>query len=303
MDETNFRIAVTGATGYLGSRLCRNFKDSAACTYQLTSNPGNASVALPSDRFTLTEGVRKGFFSENKIEALVHAAYDFRPKTRNDIWNSNVRGSIALFKQAREEGVKRIVFVSTMSAYEGCVSLYGQAKLEIEAALRESGVGCSVRPGLIYSTPLSDSGGMIGSILSRVQRGGVLPLIGGGKQQLYCVHEKDLARFIYWLAAPEINRDSLQLNEDCFIAANPRPYSLRSIIELVLHAEKKKKVSLVPVPWQIAWLGLKGLEVLGVNGDFRSDSVVSLAYQQKQPDFSTVPREFVFRDFADAIHV
>lgn len=299
----DFRIAITGSNGYLGSRLCRYFKERGACAFQLTTKPEAADVSLPAARFSLSEGVAKGFFAENRIDTLIHAAYDFRASSQRDIWSTNVKGSNALFRQARDEGVGRVVFVSTMSAYDGCRSLYGQAKLEIEGSLRKLGLGCAVRPGLIYSTPLEESGGMIGSMLSRVQRGGVLPLIGGGRQQLFLTHQEDLARFIEFLmthAIDECGSPELDGNRH-FITANPRPYTFRRIVELLLEAAKGKQVRFFPVPWRAAWLGLKGLEVLGFNSGFRSDSVLSLAYQQKRPDFSTAPGKFIFRDFEEAI--
>jgi nucleoside-diphosphate-sugar epimerase len=302
MLEQNTRIAVTGANGYLGSRLCTHFKKRSFEVFQLTGNPDKADTAMPSARFAFADGVAMGFFRENEIDALVHPAYDFRAVSHDDIWRGNVKGSIALFEQAYEEGVSRIIFISTMSAYEGCRSLYGKAKLEIEGALREMGLGYSVRPGLIYSTPLAESGGIVGSMLEQVKRGSILPLIDGGRQELYLTHEEDLSRFIErLLAQPDDEFDSEVRNKGYFIAANRQPYTFRKIIEFLSEAASGKRIKFLPVPWRAVWLGLKALETFHVNTGFRSDSVLSLAYQDKQPDFSTLPRDFVFRNFAEAI--
>jgi len=115
--ESDLRVAVTGAGGYLGKSLCRYLKDRVAVS-QLTSNPVRAESTIPSAQFTLHQGVAKGFFAENKINSLIHAAYDFTPRTRAAIWDCNVKGSIDLFAQARAEGVERIIFISSMSAYD-----------------------------------------------------------------------------------------------------------------------------------------------------------------------------------------
>jgi len=292
---------VTGAGGYLGSRLCRYFRERDACVFQLTGNPKTADASLPAAHFSLAKSVEKGFFRENGIEVLVHAAYDFRPSSRKDIWDSNVKGSIALFQQAQHEGVRRVLFVSTMSAYDGCRSLYGQAKLEIEAALYELGLGFVVRPGLIYSTPLDGSGGLMGSMLRRVQRGGLLPLMGGGKQELYLTHEEDLGRFIEWLTDQSIERGNAVKRKGYFTTANPKPYAFRRILELLSTSANSENVRFLSIPWRAAWFGLKTLEAVGVNSGFRSDSMLRLAYQQKRPDFSTLPQNFLFRDFEEAI--
>lgn len=290
------RIAITGAGGYLGKCLCRYFNESGASVFQLTGDPRKVDPALPADQFSLSSGAAKNFFADNKIDSLIHAAYDFNPRLREAIWDVNVKGSINLFKQARAEGVERAVFISSMSAFAGCRSLYGQAKLEIENALGATTPGFSVRPGLIYSTPLSESGGMVGALLTSIGRGGVVPLIGNGQQELYLTHENDLARFIELLL-----QTSQAAHDQTLLAANPRPYALRMIIKLLAETVSKKRVKLIPVPWRLARGSLRLLEMARVNMRFRSDSVLSLAYQDKHPDFSTATSLFAFRDFSASI--
>jgi nucleoside-diphosphate-sugar epimerase len=251
---------------------------------------------MPAARFTLSDGVADGFFAENKINALVHTAYDFTPRTRAAIWNCNVRGSIRLFAQAGAEGVERIVFVSSMSAYDGCRSLFGQAKLEIENALTSlTDGGRVIRPGLIYSTPLEESDGIVGSIIQSLKRG-VIPLIGKGQQELYLSHQNDLAQLIDWLL-----HDSKAMGGAPIIAANPQAYRFREIIQLLAQTNRTRPPRLVPVPWRLAWAGVRSLEAAGVNTKFRSDSILSLVHQNPHPDFSTVPDGVVFRDFGKAI--
>ena len=288
------RIAITGAGGYLGRNLCRYFRDRGATVFQLTSNPDRADQSMASANFAFPSGAHKNFFAQNEINTLVHAAYDFTARTQATIWAGNVQGSINLFQQANQEGVKRIIFISSMSAYEGSRSLYGQAKLEIETALRSFDHGCSVRPGLIYSTPIAESGGMVGSLLGNVNRG-VIPLIGKGDQELYFSHQADLARLI-----DQLSQNPLSPAKKPITAANPRPYTFREIIQLLatVHGTKAR---LAPVPWRLVWGGLKLLEGAGVNTAFRSDSVLSLIHQNPSPDFSALPDGFVFRDFAATI--
>lgn len=290
------RIAITGAGGYLGKCLCRYFKQRGASVFQLTGDARNVDPSLPASQFSLSSGAAENFFADNRIDSLIHAAYDFNPRLREAIWDRNVKGSINLFRQARAEGVERVVFISTMSAFAGCRSLYGQAKLEIENALGSAVPGFSVRPGLIYSTPLSEAGGMVGALLSTIGRGGVVPLIGNGEQELYLTHENDLARLIELLLQTSPAAHGLPI-----VAANPRPYILRMIIKLLAEASGQKRVKLVPVPWRLVHTSLRLLESAGVNMRFRSDSVLSLMYQDKQPDFSASTKLFAFRDFSASI--
>ena len=293
--DQNLRLAITGAGGYLGRNLCRYFKDRGAAVFQLTSNLARTDQSIPSAHFSFQAGVAKNFFADNDINTLVHAAYDFTPRTRATIWDCNVKGSINLFTQARAEGVERITFISSMSAYDGCRSLYGQAKMEIEAALGASGQGCAVRPGLIYSMPITESGGMVGSLLNSVHRG-LIPLIGKGQQELYLCHEHDLAHLI-----DRVSQNPIASGQTPITAANPRPYTLREIIQLLAQTVNGNKARLAPVPWKLVWAGLRLLEGAGLNPPFRSDSVLSLVHQNPSPDFSTIPDGVGFRDFAAAL--
>ncbi len=294
-ESAELKIAVTGANGYLGSCLGDYFAEQSYDVYKLTSrkSPGEKQV-----RFTLSEGVEKGFFADHKIDSLVHAAYDFTQVKREDIWKINVEGSKKLFKQAAEEGVGRIVFISTMSAYKNCKSLYGQAKLEIEAALNNLGIGVSIRPGLIYSTPLEKSGGMVGAMVKKLQQTSIMPLIGSGEQPLCLVHERDLAKLVDYYVKPENDLPP----ENYIIAANPRFYSFRSILENLAEATRGEKAKFIPIPWRGVWFGIKTAETIGLKLGFRSDSVLSLVHQNKEPDFSVLlPKGIVFKDFSSII--
>ncbi len=298
MSELNsgkLRVAVTGSNGYLGSRLCRFFSEQNYAVDELTSSP---QPSKNQARFTLADGAEKNFFKDNKINTLIHVAYDLKQIKRGDIWRVNVQGSINLFEQARREGVERIVFISTVSAFPGCRSVYGLAKLEIENALREMKIGISIRPGLIYSTPLSDSGGIVGNIAQKLQSTGVLPLIGDGKYELSLAHIQDLIQLINYYAQP----NSELPPEGYIIAANPRHYSFRKILEKLAQATRPDgKITLIPVSWRGVWLGIKAAETVGLKLGFRSDSVLGLIYQDKQPNFSVpLPEGITFRDFGAA---
>ena len=102
-------------------------------------------------------GAPADFFVRHRIEALVHCSYDFQLHRWSDIHEQNVQGSIRLMRQAHEQGVTRIVFISTMSAFALCKSLYGRAKFEIEREAAALGA-IVVRPGLIHG---ERPGGMV----------------------------------------------------------------------------------------------------------------------------------------------
>src|SRR2546428_10535875 len=133
-------------------------------------------------------------------------------------------------------------------------------------------------------------------MLDRLRKVVVVTLNGNCRKELLLSHENDLARFIELLLY-----SSGTAPDQPLVAANPRPYTLRTIVKLLAETVSEKKVKLIPVPWRLARTGLRLLESAGVNMRFRSDSVLSLAYQDKQPDFSAATKLFTFRDFGAAI--
>src|SRR5207245_9025857 len=133
----------------------------------LTRNPPSGSSAI---RFRLGEDVAA---SELKgAKALIHCAYDFKQVPWPAIHAVNVAGSEKLLRAAREAKVERIVYISSISAFEGCRSLYGKAKLEIEKTAHALGATV-VRPGLIWGDP---PGAMFERLVRQVEQGRVLPL-------------------------------------------------------------------------------------------------------------------------------
>ena len=282
----NRRCAITGTTGYLGSRL----RDHMVASGWRVIGLNRRAASRPPDG--LVASFRLGGDAPREalrnLDVLIHAAYDFEPRTGAEIRRVNVEGSIRLLREAAAAGVRRLVFISTLSAFPGCRSLYGQAKLRVEEeclALK----GVVVRPGLIFGR---QSGGMIGNLQRTVTRARFVPIIGRGRQRLFLSHEDDLCRLIRLLA--EDDRDYPQP----IAAASPDPMTFREVL-LRLASTSGRSVICVPVPWSLMWLGLRLLEMLGLKPAFRSDSVVSLQNPSPAPDFSMLTRTGVtFRPFA-----
>ncbi|MEV0567828.1 NAD(P)-dependent oxidoreductase [Dactylosporangium sp. NPDC050588] len=276
------RVAVTGASGYLGSRICKRLAGVGRVV--------RLGRSAPAERFTLAGGAEAGIFRDNSVTALVHCAWDFSLHTRADLVARNVQGSIRLMEQARAEGAQTIVFISTISAFPGCRSDYGRAKLAVEDAAHRLGA-LVVRPGLVFG---DQPGGVVGALNTMVRRLPVVPLIGNGRQVLYPAHEDDVAALIRRLVV----RPALAAPGEPVIAAHERGWTLRQVL-LELAARQRRSIAVVPVPWRSVWLPLKAAEMVGLRVPFRSDSVVSVLNQDPSPDFAPTRSVGVpFRDFA-----
>jgi nucleoside-diphosphate-sugar epimerase len=222
------------------------------------------------------------------VTALVHCAYDFKPLRREEINAVNVEGTRKLLLAARTAGIGKIVCLSSISAYDGCQSLYGRAKLEIEKIALDQGA-LVIRPGLVYG---GGPGGMFGRLVGQVRQSSVLPIFGDGSQIQFLVHNEDLAAFIEKSAAGKIPAGPALLS-----AAHAQPWPFKQLL-LEIARGLGKKIRFIPLPWWLVWAGLKSAETCGLRLNFRSDSLISLMHQNPSPDFSpNAPAGLVCRPF------
>ena len=181
--------------------------------------------------------------------------------------------------------------MSTISAFDGCRSDYGRAKLQIEAAGFAAGA-LVVRSALVWADGPPSGGGMFGS-LSRSVKGGLVPLVGGGRHPQYLVHVQDL-----WELLRRFCDGELQTLSKPLVAAATKPWPMRELL-----AELARRQGAHPrfmaVPWQPVWAGLRLAEIAHIPVPYRSDSVISLVYQDPHPDFASLRAAgIVARDFA-----
>ncbi len=132
--------AITGSNGYVGGCVKNYFASRAWEILELTRSPKPSSRGIP---FQLGAEISAAALAG--VEVLVHCAYDFTPLTLTEIRAVNVAGTEKLFQAARAAGVKKIICISTISAFDGCKSLYGKAKLEIEKMHSTTARSSSVR--------------------------------------------------------------------------------------------------------------------------------------------------------------
>lgn len=287
--------AVTGASGYLGSRICATLSARGWSVVRLVRSPMSADgssikyeIAAPVD-----DGVRKVLQS---ADVLVHAAYDFSVTSRADIWRINVEGTRNLLQEARRANVHRILVLSSMSAYAGTAQLYGQAKLAIEEETRVAG-GCAIRPGVVTG---KRPGGMAGA-LKKLASLPVVPVIAGNPRQ-YVVREDDLMAAIAALATSET------LPPGPIGVAHSTPVSFRELLEAVRPGHRRRPL-FVPVPWRLVYWVLRFGETLLITLPFRADSLLGLVHSapnvpglQDLAQLGVTPRAVLPRHDADDQH-
>jgi nucleoside-diphosphate-sugar epimerase len=264
--------AVTGASGYVGSRIANHLAGAGWGVRALCrSDPPLDEGQVTHVHFDLATGPTPEMLAG--ADALVHAGYSFDETRWSDIARVNIEGSRRLFAAAKDAEVERVIYVSTTAAFPGARSKYGRAKLESERLALELGATV-VRCGLVWG---QDAGAMFGALRGAVARLPIVPLAAPADLEIALVCDDDLVVFIERLLDvwPEAS-------ERLFVAAASRSLTLAELLGS-LSGDARAKRRFVPIPWMLAWLGLRSLESLGVTPPFRSDSLLSLVRCDDDP--------------------
>src|SRR6185295_13357612 len=107
-------VLVTGAGGYLGGCVAAFFRANGWAVRELTRAPRAGTDGI---RFVLGEDISPASLAG--AEALVHCAYDFNRIRWEDSVTVNVAGTEKLLAAAKVAGVKHLIVVSSISAFEG----------------------------------------------------------------------------------------------------------------------------------------------------------------------------------------
>ena len=177
----SIKVAITGASGYIGSYLVSFLQQRGHRIYEM----GRKRCHTEPEFFIPFELGKENHYQKlQKIDVLVHCAYDFSPKTMEEIRSINVAGSIDLLQHAKNAGVSKIIYISSTSSFPEATSNYGRAKYEIELFAEKTGIEI-IRPGLVF---MKDPKGIIGALNNFVKKFPCIPMVGRGDQIFFPTH-------------------------------------------------------------------------------------------------------------------
>ena len=189
----DLKLAITGATGFVGGRLL-----------ELALAAGHDIRALTRRPQHPREGVRwiEGALDHNAslddlvqgADAVIHVAGVVNARDSAGFEAGNVTGTAAIIAAAEKARVQRFVHVSSLAAREPKLSLYGATKAGAEALVAGSSLPSAiVRPPAVYGP-----GDREMLELFRMAKRGFVLLPPHGR--LSVIHADDLARLLLALA-------------------------------------------------------------------------------------------------------
>jgi nucleoside-diphosphate-sugar epimerase len=188
------KLAITGATGFIGTHLLDAALDAGHTVKALTrrEQPPRDRVEWIagdlSDRSALERLVGDG-------DAVVHVAGVISASTAAAFETGNVEGTLAMLAAATAGGVRRFVHVSSLAAREPKLSLYGGSKERAEELVHRSGLDWAiVRPPAVYGPGDRET-----LELFRMAKLGLMLMPPKGRVSI--VHVDDIARLLLALCS------------------------------------------------------------------------------------------------------
>lgn len=143
-------LGITGGTGFVGSTLIREALAQGHRVRALARSPqpehaGIEWVAGALDKPDTLNALARG------SDAVVHVAGVVNAADRAGFEADNVAGTLAMIEATRDAGVRRFVHVSSLSAREPELSVYGWSKARGETLVQASGLDWTiVRPPAVF---------------------------------------------------------------------------------------------------------------------------------------------------------
>lgn len=190
------RLAVTGATGFVGSHLL----DAALAA-------GNEVTALtrrdqpPREHVEWVSGDLQDRAALERLvsdaDAVIHVAGVITGQAAAAFEKGNVDGTLAMLAAATAGGIRRFVHVSSLAAREPNLSLYGASKCRTEQLVHSSGLDWAiVRPPAVYGPGDKET-----LELFRMAKLGVMLMPPKGRVSV--IHVDDLGRLLLALASSD----------------------------------------------------------------------------------------------------
>jgi len=227
------KIALTGATGFVGGHLLRRLVEAGHEVRALTRRLRGPEAGVEWIAGDLADHDALARLVED-CDAVIHVAGVLNAPDRAGFEAGNVAGTAAMIEAATTAGVHRFVHVSSLAAREPKLSLYGESKARSEALVTASPLPFAiVRPPAVYGPGDRET-----LDLFRMAKKGVVLMPPAGRLSL--IHVDDLARLLVTLTDPAIPT-GLTIEPD---DGQPHGYSHREFGTMLGAAVGRRVVSL-----------------------------------------------------------
>lgn len=222
-------VALTGATGFIGSAIARNLVNNGWCVRALSRAPSRQTrlkgISIQWVHGTLENSERLETLVGD-AEAVIHCAAVLRGINEADFYPANVEAVSRLAQiAARRQRAPRFLLISSLAAREPTLSAYAASKRMGEIALSQTAGDFAwtvLRPPAVYGP-----GDRALRPLFRLMQHGIAPLLGRADARFSLIYVEDLAgAVVKWLVSDSGGNRVFEVDD-----GHPSGYSWSEVVE------------------------------------------------------------------------
>jgi len=254
-------LLVTGAAGFVGSRLVARLAQEGERPHALVRDASKARKVLPADGYDLFIGDTTLPSTMDAAlagaDTVIHAAFvtaDRKQRPGVDYYKTNVLGTRNLVAAAKRSGVQRIIVLTGLGTKPDKPGSYMQGRYEAVQAVRESWLAWSaLGPSILFGKGAAFFKGLSDLIRSVP---GVTPMIGNGKVEFQPIWVEDVVTCLITMAREPERYDGRMIE-----VGGPEVYTYAQILDLLMAKLQKRRIK-VPGPIPLASLGAGIMELV-----------------------------------------
>ncbi|MFZ3089130.1 MAG: NAD-dependent epimerase/dehydratase family protein [Nitrospirota bacterium] len=241
-------ILVTGGTGFLGRNLLKKLIHEKILFRCLVRDRKKID---DNSRVEIIEGdiLDRGILDKatKDVDTVIHLAAIIKSGDNSDLVRVNVDGTRNLVDACITNGVKRIIYISSLDAGLKDTNIYGKTKAIAEDIIKSSNIDHIIlRPALVYGRGSKD----ICLLADMIKRYPVIPVFGNGEGLLQPVHVDDVCNIILRLINDRNIRNKI------YYVAGEEKISLNALIDKIAGLFSKRVIK-IHIPLWVLWLPLR----------------------------------------------
>ncbi|MFH1288859.1 MAG: SDR family NAD(P)-dependent oxidoreductase [bacterium] len=255
------KVLVTGANGFIGSRLVRELLKrnyEVVCLVRKTSNIEllsglNVSYIYGSidDKSSLIDSFNA--IKDDFPEYVIHCAGVLKGRTREDFFSVNAGGTKNLIEACLpyKERIKRFVYISSLAASgpatiknprveidtPNAISYYGQSKLAGEEELKK--VSSQIPITVIRPTAVYGPGDRGVYTYFKLINSGIMPVVGNMEMAISVIFVEDLVKAVLFIM------EGKGAEGETFFVSDETVHRLKEILAEIKSSLNKKTIPLV----------------------------------------------------------
>ncbi len=252
------RIFITGIKGFLGSSLAQELEQRG---YWVTGCSHKPEAVDEKKVFYYDFMCAPPHAALSGVDCVIHCAHDLKSGSMRSV----IEGTIQMVEAAMNTKVREQLFISSISAVNPC-SEYGHTKSSLEQHFL-NGKMRVVRLGLILG-----NGGLFERMISTIKRFPIVPLVDGGRGQVYFISLQDAVSSI----ALSLEKPTLGLPTNLYYS---EPCSMRALVYGLVKKLRLRRL-ILDMPWWCVYYPLQLAAAIGLSLPVGLDNLK--AYRRNQ---------------------